>query len=128
MKELAIGLILIVAIIPAVEGGTYEVLVVGIAAAGDSSKIAEFKKDARQFNGLHRRGYTAAKPYFNVLSMTNGQVYFVFGFKGEVQGIRRHNYPRTEKNLRGLKQDNALKYPNIHWVPVEEIRRNLAVP
>ena len=111
-----------------VQADTYEVLVVDIAGAGDRSKIAEFKKDARQFNGLHQKGYTAARPYFNLLTMNNGKVYFVFGFRGAVQGIHRQNYPGTEKNLRRLKNDGKLKYPDMHWLPVGEIRRLLKTP
>ena len=101
----------------------YEVLVVDIAAAGDSSRIAEFEKDARQFNALHKQGYTRAKPYFNLLHMANGQIYFVFGFRGDVQGIHRHNYPGTVKNLQNLTQNGNSKYHDIHWLPVEEIRK-----
>ncbi len=101
---------------------------VGIADAGNHTKIEEFKKDAAQFNALHRKGYFAAKPYFNVLRMANGQVYFVFGFKDQVQGIHRANYPVTVKNLRRLKNAGALKYPDMHWLPVGEIRRLLTSP
>ena len=46
----------------------------------------------------------------------------------EVQGIHRHNYPGTVNNLRGLKTNGASKYPDMHWLPVEEIRRLLATP
>jgi hypothetical protein len=111
-----------------VQADAYEVLVVDIAGAGDRSKIDEFKKDARQFNGLHQEGYAAARPYFNLLDMTGGKVYFVFGFRGEVQGIHRQNYPATEKNLRRLKNNGKPKYPDMHWLPVEEIRRLLNTP
>jgi len=102
--------------------------VVDIAKTGNREKIEEFEKAAAKFNALQRQGYFAAKPYFNVLQMANGQVYFVFGFNGDVQGIYRQNYPKTEKNLRRLKTGGALKYPNMHWVPVEEIRRSMAAP
>jgi hypothetical protein len=54
--------------------------------------------------------------------------YFVFGFKGDVQGIHRENYPRTVKNLRHLKKDGVRKYPNMHWLPVDEIRRLMIAP
>jgi len=60
--------------------------------------------------------------------MANGQVYFVFGFRGEVQGIHRRNYPGTIKNLRSMKHQGVSKYPDMHWLPVEGIRRLLAVP
>lgn len=103
-------------------------LVVDIAAAGNHSKIEEFKKDATRFNTLHHKGYSSAKPYFNVLRMTNGKVYFVFGFKGNVQGIHRESYPATVKNLRRLKNRGALKYPDMHWLPVGEIRKLLVPP
>jgi len=126
MKISTIALIFMVLFTAMVQADAYEVLVVDIAADGDNSKIEEFEKDARQFNGLHRRGYAAAKPYFNLLRMTNGQVYFVFGFRGEVQGIHRHNYPETVNNLRRLEYNGKPKYPGIHWLPVEEIRRMLA--
>ncbi len=106
----------------------YEVLVVDIAEAGESSKIAEFEKDAGQLNGLHRRGYAAAKPYFNLLRLANGQVYFVFGFRGDVQGIHRHNYSGTVKNLERLKSNGSPKYPGMHWLPVAEIRRLVNAP
>ena len=74
------------------------------------------------------KGYFAAKPYFNVLQMANGQVYFVFGFNGDVQGIHRENYSGTVKNLRRLKNGETKKYPDRHWVPVEEIRRLRVAP
>jgi hypothetical protein len=106
----------------------YEVLVVDIAKAGDREKIDEFEKAAAKFNGLRHKGYLAAKPYFNVLQMANGQVYFVFGFNGDVQGIHRENYSGTVKNLRRLKIDGTQKYPEMHWVPVEEIRRLRVAP
>ena len=106
----------------------YEILVVDIAEISNLEKIEKFKKAAAKFNALPHKGYFAAKPYFNVLRMANGQVYFVFGFKGEVQGIHRKNYPRTVKNLGRLKNDTTQKYPNMHWVPIEEIRRLLVVP
>ena len=128
MQVSTLVLILIVLFTAMVQADTYEVLVVDIAAAGDSSKIEEFEKDAGKLNGLHRSGYAAAKPYFNLLNMANGQVYFVFGFRGEVQGIHRHNYPGTVNNLRRLKNKEAPKYPDMHWLPVEEIRRLLATP
>jgi hypothetical protein len=128
MKVSMIALILFVLFTAMVQADAYEVLVVDIAAAGDRSKIEEFEKDARGFNGLHRRGYPAAKPYFSLLNMANGQVYFVFGFRGEVQGIHRHNYPGTVNNLRSLKINGASKYPGMHWLPVEEIRSMLMTP
>ena len=128
MKISMIVLILFVLCTAQVQANTYEVLVVDIAAAGESSKIEEFEKDARQFNGLHQRGYSAARPYFNLLNMADGQVYFVFGFRGEIQGIHRHNYPGTVNNLRSLKNNGVPKYPDMHWLPVEEIRRLLATP
>ena len=103
-------------------------LVVEIAKPDEIEKIEEYEENARQFNALHRKGYLAAKSYFNVLHMANGQVYFVFGFRGAVQGIHRENYHRTVKNLRRLKNGNAPKYPNMHWVPVDEIRRLLVSP
>ena len=106
----------------------YEVLVVDIAKAGNLEKIEGFEKSAAKFNGLQHKGYFAAKPYFNVLRMANGQAYFVFGFNGDLQGIYRENYPGTVRNLRRLKNDGAQKYPNMHWVPVEEIRRLLVAP
>ena len=127
MKVSTIALILIVLFTAMVQADAYEVLVVDIASAGDSLKIEEFEKDARQLNGLHRRGYAAAKPYFNLLHMTDGKVYFVFGFKGEVQGVHRHNYPETFKNLRHLKYNGKPKYPDMHWLPVAEIRKILKI-
>ena len=111
-----------------VHAAPYEVLVVGIADGGNNCKIEEFVKDAKQLNALHRKGYLSAKPYFNVLRMANGQVYLVFGFRGEVQGIHRENYPKTEKNLRGIKNEGVSKYPRMHWLPVEDIRRLLISP
>ena len=113
---------------PALFATPYEVLVVDIAKAGNLEKIEEFEKAAAKFNGLQHKGYFGAKPFFNVLRMANGRAYFVFGFKGQVQGIHRENYPGTLKNLRRLKNDGAQMYPNMHWVPVEEIRRLLVAP
>ena len=60
--------------------------------------------------------------------MNTGQIYFVFGYRGEVQGILRQNYPATLKNLRRLKIDGQPKYPDMHWLPVAEIRRLLKKP
>ena len=111
-----------------VQASPYEVLVVDIARTDNRQKIAGCEKDARQFNSLYREGYLSAKPYFDVLHMPNGQVYFVFGFKGEVQGIHRENYDRTVKNLGRLKNGGAQRYPDMHWVPVKEIRRLLVTP
>ena len=113
---------------PRVYGSPYEVLVVDIAKIDDYQKIEGFEEDARQFNALHRMGYLAAKPYFSVLHMANGKVYFVFGFRGEVQGIHRENYPLTVKNLRSLKNGGVQKYPDLHWIPVEKIRELLSAP
>lgn len=106
----------------------YEVLVLDIATAGNNSKIEQFEKDAGYLNGLHQKGYPSARPYFNLLDMTSGKVYFVFGFRGEVQGIHRRNYPATVKNLRRLKIDGKPKYPEMHWLPVADIRRLLKAP
>ena len=125
MKILTLVLMVMLLFSAVVQAAPYEVLVVGIAEAGDRSKIDEFEKDARLFNGLHSRGYAAARPYFNLLHMSGGRVYFVFGFRGKVQGVHRHNYPATVKNLRRLKKNGELKYPDMHWLPVEEIRRLL---
>jgi len=113
---------------PAVRAEPYEVLVVGIAAADEPGRIEEFKQDAADFNALHSRGYSAAKPYFNLLHMADGRVYFVFGFRNKVQGLHRRDYPGTVKNLRRIIQNGVQKYPHIHWVPVEEIRRLLTGP
>ena len=124
----SIVLMLLVLIVPVVCADPYEVLVVDIAAADDIAKIEEFENDAENFNALPSKGYSAARPYFNVLHMANGQVYFVFGFRGEVQGIHRRNYPGTIENLRRLKHNGAPKYPRMHWLPVAEIRRLLTVP
>ena len=110
------------------DASPYEVLVVGIAEQDEVEKIEEYDEDARQFNALHRKGFLAAKPYFDVLHMANGQVYFVFGFRGAVQGIHRENYHRTVKNLRRLENGRAPKYPDMHWVPVEEIRKRMTEP
>ena len=120
--------IFIVSFVPIIQAESYEVLVVDIAGANDIARIEEFKKDAEKFNSLHARGYSAARPYFNLLHMANGQVYFVFGFRGEVQGIHRLNYPGTVKYLRQMKHKGARKYPRLHWLPVEEIRRLLTAP
>ena len=128
MKIPSIVLIFIVSVAPMVQADPYEVLVVEIAGANDVERIEEFEKDAEKFNSLHHQGYSAARPYFNLLHMANEQVYFVFGYRGEVQGIHRRNYHGTEKNLRRMKHKGAQKYPHMHWLPVEEIRRLLTVP
>ena len=99
-----------------------------IADLGNREKTEEFEKAVAKFNALQHKGYLNAKPYFSVLRMTNGLVYFVFGFNGDVQGIHRENYPETVKNLRYLKNDGVRKYPNMHWLPVDEIRRLLVAP
>ena len=113
---------------PVLYAAPYEVLVVDIARTGNLEKIEEFEKVTAKLNALQHKGYFAAKPYFNVLRMANGQTFLVFGFNGEVQGIHRKNYPGTVKNLRCLKTAGAKKYPNMHWVPVEKIRRLLVAP
>jgi len=124
----SIVMIFIAWVAPVVRAEPYEVLVIDIAAADELGRIEEFEKDAANFNSLHRRGYSAAKPYFNLLHMAEGRVYFVFGFRNKVQGLHRRDYPGTVKNLRRIKQDGVQKYPHIHWVPVEEIRRLLTGP
>lgn len=121
-------LMLFVLVAPIAQAAPYEVLVVDIAGADDLAKIGEYKKDAEKFNSLHSRGYHAARPYFSVLNMANGQVYFVFGWRGEVQGVHRHNYPGTIENLRRLKHQGTQKYPNTHWLPVGKIRRLFTTP
>jgi len=128
MKIPSIVILSILLFTPVMYATPYEVLVVDIAKTGSREKIEEFEKAAAKFNALHYKGYLAAKPYFNVLQMANGQVYFVFGFNGDVQGIHRENYSGTVKNLRRLKIDGTQKYPDMHWVPVEEIRRLRVAP
>ena len=113
---------------PVLYATQYEVLVVDIADKDNREKTEEFEKAVAKFNALHHKGYITAKPYFNVLHMSNDQIYFVFGFNGDVQGIHRDNYRRTVKNLRRLKNDSVQKYPNMHWLPVNEIRRLLVAP
>jgi len=113
---------------PVLYATQYEVLVVDIANKGNREKIEEFEKAVSKFNALQHKGYFTAKPYFSVLRMSNGLVYFVFGFNGDVQGIHRENYPGTVKNLRKLENDGVRKYPNMHWLPVDEIRRLLVAP
>ena len=124
----SIVLIIILSVAPIVQADPYEVLVVAIAETNDVERIEEFEKDAEKLNSLHRKGYSAARPYFNLLHMANGQVYFVFGFKGEVQGIHRRNYPETEKNLRRMQHKGVQKYPHMRWLPVDVIRKLLAIP
>ena len=121
-KVIPLVLLLILAVVPIAWAEPYEVLVIDVAAANNIEWVDEFKKDAEKLNSLHDQGYSSARPYFNLLHMANGQVYFVFGFKGEVQGIHRLNYPKTEKNLRRMKHRGARKYPDMHWLPVEDIR------
>ena len=128
MKVLTIIGFCFLTFVPALSATAYEVLVVDIAKTGNLKKIEDFEKATTEFNALQYKGYLNAKPYFNVLRMANGRVYFVFGFKGQVQGIHRENYPRTIKNLRRLKNNRAQKYPNMHWVPVDEIRKLLVAP
>jgi hypothetical protein len=128
MKILTIITFCILIFTPAFSAPLYEVLVVDTARAGNRGKIEEFENAAAEFNALQYKGYLAAKPYFNVLHMANGRVYLVFGFKDQVQGIHRKNYRRTVKNLRRLKNDGAQKYPDMHWVPVEEIRKLMGAP
>jgi hypothetical protein len=123
-----IAILLLFAVAPPVQADPYEVLVVDIARANDVAKMDEFKKSASKFNALNRQGYAAARPYFNVLHMADGQVYFLFGFRDEVQGIHRHNYPGAYANLRRTKYRGAPKYPHMHWKSVEEIRRLLTAP
>jgi hypothetical protein len=113
---------------PIVGAEPYEVLVLDVAGAHETGRIEEFEKDAANFNSLHRRGYSAAKPYFKLLHMTDGRVYFVFGFRDQVQGIHRRDYPGTVQNLRRLQHEGVQKYPHMHWVPVEEIWKLLAAP
>ena len=115
-------------IVPVFSATPYEVLVVDVTGASNREKIDEFEKAAAEFNALQSKGYSAAKPYFNVLHMSDGRTYFVFGFKNQVQGIHRENYHRTVKNLRRLKYGGGQKYPDMHWVPVEKIRKLLVVP
>jgi hypothetical protein len=122
---LSIALIVIVLVAPLVRAEQYEVLVLDIVTADEGERIEEFKADAANLNSLHRRGYSAAKPYFNLLHMADGKVYFVFGFRGKVQGIHRRDYPGTVSNLRRLEHNGVQKYPHMHWLPVEEIRRLL---
>jgi len=111
-----------------VRADSYEVLVVDIAKADDAARIEEYKRDAAKFNSLHNKGYSDARSYFSVLQMENEQVYFVFGYRGDVQGVHRGNYPGTIENLHRMKHKGAPKYPNMHWLPVQEIRRLLTVP
>jgi hypothetical protein len=118
-------LIVILCVAPIVRAEPYEVLVLDVAGAHETGRIEEFEKDTANFNSLYRRGYSAAKPYFNLLHMTDGRVYFVFGFRDKVQGIHRRDYPATIKNLRRLQHERVQKYPDMHWVPVEEIRKQL---
>ena len=110
------------------QASPYEVLVVDISRIDNGEKIEEFEENARQLNALHHKGYLAAKPDFDVVHMTNGFVYFVFGFRGEVQGVHRENYHRTVKNLGRINADGDQKYPNMRWVPVEEIRKLMVKP
>ena len=128
LQILSILLMFLLLIVPIVRADPYEVLVVDIAGAGDVARIEVFKKDAANFNSLPSKGYSDARPYFNVLHMANGQVYFVFGFKGDVQGVHRQNYPGTIENLRRMKHKGTPKYPFMHWLPVAEIRRLLSAP
>ena len=125
LQILSIVLMLLVSVAPMVGADPYEVLVVDITAADDLARIEEYTKDAAKFNALHSKGYSAARPYFNVLNMVNAKVYFVFGFRGEVQGIHRQNYSGTIENLRCIKHKGVLKYPHMHWLPVEKIRKLL---
>ena len=113
---------------PVLYAAPYEVLVVDIARTGNLEKIEEFEKVTAKLNALQHKGYFAAKPYFNVLRMATGQVYFVFGFNDQVQGIHRENYRGTVKNLGRLKKAGVRKYPAMHWLPVGEIRGLLASP
>ena len=113
---------------PVLYATQYEVLVVDITNKGNREKTEEFEKAVAKFNALQHKGYLNAKPYFSVLQMSNGQIYFVFGFKGDVQGIHRENYPNTVKNLRKLENNGVRKYPNMHWLPVDEIRKLLVAP
>ena len=113
---------------PVLYATQYEVPIVDIANKGNREKTEEFEKAVAKFNALQHKGYFTAKPYFNVLRMSNGLVYFLFGFNGDVQGIHRGNYPGTEKNLRCLKNDGVRKYPNMHWLPIDEIRRLMVAP
>ena len=128
VQILPIVLMFCVLAAPMVRAEPYEVLVVDIAGENDAVKIEEYKKDAEQFNSLQSKGYSAARPYFNVLHMANGKVYFVFGYKDKVQGIHRRNYPGTIENLQRMKHKGAPKYPRIHWLSVAEIRRMLRTP
>jgi hypothetical protein len=115
-------------IAPAFSATPYEVLVVDVARTGNRGKNEEFEKATAEFNALQSKGYSAAKPYFNVLYMSDGRTYFVFGFKDQVQGIHRENYRRTVKYLRRLKHGGHQKYPDMQWVPVEKIRKLLVAP
>ena len=124
----SIALVFLFLIVPMVRADSYEVLMVDIAGANDVTRIAEFEKDAEKFNALHNKGYSDARPYFSVLQMANEQVYFVFGYRGDVQGIHRRNYPGTIENLRRMKYKGSQKYPHMHWLPVAEIRRLLTAP
>ena len=126
--QISIVLMFLLLIVTMVQADPYEVLVVDIAGADDVARIEEFEKDAAKFNSLQRRGYSSARPYFNVLKMADGQVYFVFGFKGDVQGVHRQNYPGTIENLCRMKHKGTPKYPFMHWLPVAEIRRLLSAP
>lgn len=128
MQILPIVLMFLVLVVPMVRAEAYEVLVVAIAGANEIEKIDEFEKVAAKFNSLPSKGYSSARPYFNVLHMANGQVYFVFGFKGDVQGVHRRNYPGTIENLHRMKHKGAPKYPQMHWLPVSKIRRMFTVP
>jgi hypothetical protein len=124
----SMALIFMLWVAPLVRAAPYEVLVLDVAEPHEAARIEEFQKDAAFLNSLQRRGYSAAKPYFNLLHMADGKVYFVFGFRDKVQGIHRRDYPGTVRNLRRLQYKGVQKYPDMHWVPVEEIRKLLGPP
>ena len=103
----------------------YYVLVIDRVDQSDTAAIEQFQRSTDRLNGLHLEGFPAVRPYFNVLKLSDGRAYFVFGYRDKVQGLIREDFPNVQQNLRNYNFGGKLGYPDPQWVPVESIRRLL---
>lgn len=102
----------------------YHVLVLAVAEPGDDAAAAALADDAGRLNGLHEE-HPTVRPYYAVLALRDRRRALVFGWRGAVQGVVRADFPATEGNLASLRRDGGPRYPDLRWVPVEEVRAHL---
>ena len=99
----------------------YHVIRICTAAAADARACAHLDHCCERLNGLHHE-FPTAVPYYSVVTVAGGERWLVFGWRDEVAGLIRDEFPTTLQNLIEAEEQGQRCFPDACWINVAELR------